>query len=273
MRYHVEDFVECKELILELLEIKELSILNNYSNTINLAIDSKIVTLNKKKTKISLKNKKQIENFTEIEYYMFILESYLKNIDPDWILFVQKGLKEVENYAPKKMKIIFQSFNLFDIKNKKVKDWWVSLKSLNRSKNYKKLQEIGSEGEEIILKYEKNRVKKDPVRVSLLSDEYGFDILSLKKRNSDDKIRIEVKNCENSNLHFFISRNEFEKSNSPNYYIYFIDSRDIQSRILYIFQNNLIKNDIAKDRGKGIWSSIKIPMTDDKLKHCKKFKL
>lgn len=273
MQYHVQDFVECKDIIKQLMIIDELSIINNNSNSIRLAVESKVVSLNNKKTKIFLKNKKVFKSFTDIEYDMFIVENYLKNIDPDWIHFIKKGFKEVENYAPKRMKIIFENLNLFNIKNKIVKDWWISLKGINRSKKYNRLIEIGSEGEEIILKFEKNRINRDPVRVSIQSDAFGYDILSYKKINSEEKIRIEVKNCENRNLHFYITRNEFEKSKSNNYYFYFIDSRNKKSRILYIFQYDLIKNDIAKDQGEGIWSTTKIPMNKEKLDKCKKVEL
>tara|TARA_Y100000768_G_C23827104_1_gene609471 strand:+ start:23 stop:847 length:825 start_codon:yes stop_codon:yes gene_type:complete len=273
MKYHVQDFVDCKLLILELLHLRELSIINNFSNSIKLALDSKIVNINKSKTKISLKNKKVLSSFEDIELDMYIVENYLKNVDPDWVYFVKQGFKEVENYAPKRMKIIFSNLNLFDVSNKRVRNWWISLRSLNETSNYKKLQEIGNEGEEIVLIFEKNRTKKDPVRMSLQSDRYGYDILSYKNINSDKKIRIEVKNCESRKLHFFISRNEYENSNSLNYYFYFIDSRNKNARILYIFQNNLIKNDISKDQGKGSWSSIKIPMNKEKLDKCKKVEL
>lgn len=273
MKYHVQDFVECKTLITDLLEIDQLSIIDNFSNSLKLAIDSKIVILNNKKSKITLDNKKLIENFVDIDFNIYIVEKYLKNVDPDWVHFVKQGFKEVENYAPKRMKIIFSNLNLFDIKNKKVRRWWISLKGINRNKNYKRLQEIGSEGEEIILKYEKNRVNKNPVRVSLESDYYGYDILSYKNSNSDKKIRIEVKNCESNQLRFYLSRNECNTSESPNYYFYFIDSRIKNARILYIFQNDLIKKDISKDQGIGKWSTIEIPMTEEKLNKCKKILL
>ena len=49
MKYHVQDFVDCKLLILELLHLKELSIINNFSNSIKLALDSKVVNINKNK--------------------------------------------------------------------------------------------------------------------------------------------------------------------------------------------------------------------------------
>ena len=273
MKYHVQDFIECKAIVVSLLEIDELSIIDNFSTSLKLAIESKAVTLNSKKTKISLNNKKLLKSFEDIDFDLYIVKNYLKNVDPDWVLFVKKGFKEVENYAPKRMKIIFKNLNLFDIKNKKVRDWWISLRGLNKSKNYKRLQEIGSEGEEIILNYERKRINKEPVRVSLQSDYYGYDILSYKKANSDKKIRIEVKNCENNQLHFHLTRNEYNNSNSSNYYFYFIDSRNKKARVLYIFQINLIKNDISKDRGTGSWSTIKIPMKKEKLDKCKKIKL
>ena len=273
MKFHVQDFVDCKALIKDLLHLNELSIINNHSNSLKLAIESKIVKLNSKKTRISIKNKLIIQNLVDIEIDMYIVENYLKNVDPDWIHFVQKGLREVESYAPERMKLIFKNLNLFNIKDRKVKKWWISLKGINKNKNYRRLQEIGSEGEEIVLNYEKKRIKKTPIRVSLQSDAFGYDILSYKKINSDKKIRIEVKNCENSNLHFYITRNEFEKSKSNNYYFYFIDSRNKKSRILYIFQSDLIKNDIAKDQGEGIWSTTKIPMNKEKLDKCKKVEL
>jgi len=270
MKYYVQDFVDCKALIKELLNFNELSTLNNYSNSLKLALDSKIVKTLDGNTKIALKSKKIVQNLDDFEIDMYIIENYLKNIDPDWIHFIQKGFKEVESYAPKRMKLIFENFNLFNIKDKRVKDWWISVRGMNQNKNYKRLKEIGSEGEEIILNFEKKRTKKTPVRVSLQSDYYGYDILSYENKNSDSKIRIEVKNCENNRLHFYLTRNEYENSNSKNYFFYFIDSRNKNARILYIFQNNLIIDDISKDRGEGSWSSVKIPMNNNKLKKCKK---
>lgn len=270
MKFHVQDFVDCKDLIKELLNFNELSVIDNYSNSLELAIQSKIVKLNNNKTKISIENKIIVQKLVDIEIDMYIVENYLKNVDPDWIHFVQKGFKEVESYAPERMKLVFKNLNLFDISDKRVEKWWLSLKTINRSSNYRRLKEIGSEGEEIILNYEKKRVNRMPLRVSLESDYYGYDILSYESANSDKKIRIEVKNCESNNLHFFLTRNEYENSKSSNYFFYFIDSRNIKSRILYIFKNNLIMNDISKDRGSGLWSTIEISMNSDKLDKCEK---
>jgi len=134
---------------------------------------------------------------------------------------------------------------------------------LRNTINYEERQQInsqrGNKGEEIVLEYERKRLKEQFVdssiidkvrRVSLESDDYGYDILSF---SSDGKPRyIEVKSTskEPGNFTFFYSANELStaKRLGNEYTIIAVFNVDSENPIVWDMGNPFIDTDKLKVR-------------------------
>ena len=119
------------------------------------------------------------------------------------------------------------------------------IKKLTQKQLEKQLENwkiIGEIAEEIVLKFEKTRLKKEghqeeSENVKQISQEFanaGYDLDSFKeeKNNEIQEIFIEVKGSTNEKFDFFWSGNEFEKARElkEKYWIYFVPNIDVSTR-------------------------------------------
>ena len=108
--------------------------------------------------------------------------------------------------------------------------------------NLKFKKTIGNIGEEIVLNFEKERLRTDGCAyesdgVTRISKEFanaGYDIISFKRDNDGkiQKIYIEVKASTGNELDFYWSANEIKKSKvfGEYYWLYFVSEIDVQNR-------------------------------------------
>lgn len=144
-------------------------------------------------------------------------------------------LYELEIFKKNDDFVDFNSKNLY-ISNKKI-----TQKQLEEQLENQKI--IGQIAEEIVVKYEQNRLKnegmfQESANVKQISQEFanaGYDIESFFKDINEkiEKIFIEVKGSTNENIDFYWSVNEIEKAKELNekYWIYFVSKIDVKSKI------------------------------------------
>lgn len=90
---------------------------------------------------------------------------------------------------------------------------------INYSEQQAISQKIGDRGEEFVLRNEIEKIKEWGLpyekiskvrRVSLESDDYGFDILSFDKDGNERYLEVKTTKTNGKNFSFFLTRNEFE---------------------------------------------------------------
>jgi len=149
-----------------------------------------------------------------------IFKEYLSNSDPEWTIMLDNA-------------------KLFNFEDDSVLAWWddILLKYENYREEVKKA--IGDIGEKLTYDHEISRVNSDGHRpaksfvkwTARISNTFGFDILSIKGKrfsemdNERDKIQIEVKASEISNLEsfrFYVPKPEWQTAlkNIDNYFFY-----------------------------------------------------
>lgn len=113
---------------------------------------------------------------------------------------------------------------------------------INFIERQKRLIEIGSKGEQLVLASEEERLSKFPhlVRkinqVSLIDDTLGYDILSFDEDGSERFIEVKSTTQKwSNNVNFYLSNNEWEKAKKlKNYWIYRVFDIDGQPEIIRI---------------------------------------
>lgn len=76
------------------------------------------------------------------------------------------------------------------------------------------LNELGRRGEDLSMRFERDRTGSEPVQVSVLSAAYGFDILSCEGPTDESPIGVEAKATAGQDLTFVWSRHEALIANS-----------------------------------------------------------
>lgn len=147
-----------------------------------------------------------------------IFREYLFNSDPEWV-------------------ILLENAKLFSFEDTCVLKWWENV--LAKYENYKEeiKKAIGDVGEKLTYLHEIHRIQTDgyhPAKsfvkwASQISDQYGYDVLSIKGKKFEgeekEKIQIEVKSSDTLNIEsfrFYISKPEWKTAlkNINSYYFY-----------------------------------------------------
>lgn len=132
-------------------------------------------------------------------------------------------------------------------KTKKQKTPTIGKESQGQGKQYFENKDIGNAGEELVLVYEKNKLKLLGLNNKVKKIEkmgYGCDIISFNK--DGEKIYIEIKTTTSSaDTPFFMSSNEYEvmKTYYPNYKIYrlYNFNKKNQTAKFYIIEDDVKK--------------------------------
>lgn len=103
---------------------------------------------------------------------------------------------------------------------------------LDYEKEQRLLKKLGDRGEEIVKRFEIDRLKALGLnkqackveRVSLKSDAYGYDILSYNEDKTERCIEVKATRAKAGEANFFLTQNEFNtaKEKQENYYIYMV---------------------------------------------------
>ncbi len=167
-----------------------------------------------------------------------ILHHIIKTKVVPWVVHFNLDVEIFKISIPKDWIELLESAELLDLEDEAVQDWWHSLIKIKSEIDDSKQKTIGDIGEKLTYMYEIDRIQSDEIPngdkrivwVSHISDEYGFDILSIagkayKQRTEIDNIYIEVKASELSNpklFTFYITENEWKKAveYDMDYYFY-----------------------------------------------------
>lgn len=118
-----------------------------------------------------------------------------------------------------------------EILNNPISEKKSTIRKSSKNPDYIELQRrnknLGNLGEQIVLKYERDSLKKYPElrnkvkRADLDSD--GYDILSYTTDGKEKYIEVKTTSSSMKDINFFLSRNELEKSRVlENYYVYIV---------------------------------------------------
>lgn len=140
-----------------------------------------------------------------------------------------------------------------------VRRWWDQLASHFRAEASDRLLEIGRNGEELSLRFEKARlqrigVEEDPRWVSLEDNLAGYDILSYRKSHAGNisEVFIEVKATTSADLCFVLSRREWDFAQNAGpaaeFHFWYLPEKKIR-----IADVNEISSSVPTDHGYGTW--------------------
>ncbi|MDQ0885002.1 hypothetical protein QFZ81_000090 [Paenibacillus sp. V4I9] len=143
-------------------------------------------------------------------------------------------------------------------------EWWEDIASISRQIDQQKKLEIGRNGERRSLQLEKKKLDEEnidriPKWISLEDNTAGYDILSYKRgdRNEIREKYIEVKACNFSPTHFFITNNEWEKAvNNKEKYLFHVWNFERDTLIELSVEQ--VEQHIPTERGNGRWKLIEV---------------
>ncbi len=191
---------------------------------------------------------------------------YIQNAKPLWRKYMKKGTINCEqNLSDIDIKQIFRELDLFtDEPSKDIMNWW------NRAKNHMRMldgienTETGDEGEFLSYEYELERTGVTPRLVAQESENFGYDIESVRGVNSLQPICIEVKTSKSSwnKARLFFSSGEYKSMmrNKPNYYFHLWDLSSTEPKLLVV-ESGEVEAHIPQDMGEGEWKKVEIPFS------------
>ncbi|MCK6463061.1 MAG: DUF3883 domain-containing protein [Candidatus Pacebacteria bacterium] len=168
-----------------------------------------------------------------------ILSHIISNNNYHWLMFFNEDSDIFRTAIPQDWIDLLENAGLFSFDNDDVIEWWETVLKKYENFTESKKKEIGDIGEKLTYEYELNRLITDKIKkpkfyvkwASRFSDEFGYDILSLRgnllkgKYKIKDQIQIEVKATvvrDTATFRFRVSRNEWNvASNRLSTYFFF----------------------------------------------------
>lgn len=167
-----------------------------------------------------------------LEPSFFVLRKICFHIIKDkmvpWIIYFNQDVELFKVSIPNNWLEILEMADLLNFNDNEVLEWWHTIIKKKTEINDEKLKTIGLIGEKLTIDYEIDRILSDNITdaekkviwVSLISDDYGYDIISksgiiFDRDGIEKNIYIEVKSSELTNPQFFtfyITENEFRKA-------------------------------------------------------------
>lgn len=202
----------------------------------------------------------------EFELLRELFWLYILNAKPLWRKYMKKGTKTCkQNISDIDVQQIFRELELYtDEPSKNVMNWW------NRARNYMRMlegienTETGDEGELLSRKYEFERTGVNPRLVAQESENLGYDLESVRERNSVEAIFIEVKASKSpwKKARLFFSSGEYKSMlrNKSNYIIHLWDLSSTEPKHLVVEPKEVEKH-IPQDIGEGEWKKVEIPFS------------
>ena len=199
-----------------------------------------------------------------------LLWQYIETTIPPWTRNMKHGIEQTrKGIADPNMKQIFRENGLFITSDEQVDiqimEWWNRAKRFSRLIQQTKNVETGDKGEELTIHYETQRTSQTPKLVSLQSDSYGYDVLSVEKHNSLIELFIEVKTTSigwnRGNIH--ITAHEAEKCESlGGKYVFYLWNIQSNPYELKVIKANQMSTFFPLNQGSGKWESVKIPLRE-----------
>ena len=196
--------------------------------------------------------------------WTLILYDYITVCSPIWAKRIPFGRKEAYLFMAEEEKRCFIYAGLISSFDKETIIWWDTLANMQREKEGANLNTIGRTGESLTILYERSRTQKEPQWCSVESNLSGYDIISFRSHDSDERILIEAK-CSSlpvSEAYFHISKQEWtisQYSNNANRYYFYLWS--LPSESLAIISPSQIQPHIPTNNNSGLWEDVQIPFS------------
>lgn len=201
------------------------------------------------------------------EFLRFLLKQMILNLHPLSYLLLG-GFNKFKERIDVDEKQILKDSGLLEFQNKEISKWWLDLKKLLRSKENKKKQDLGDEGEQASKDFEEKRIKNLGInnlvkRSSFYDESLGYDIESWNiKNNKIFNIYIEVKN----NSFIFKSGQWREACSKKDLYYAHYWTRNCKYLKIIEFPelHKAVTQQINKEHPPGYEWTLKIPFSEGK---------
>lgn len=198
--------------------------------------------------------------------YREILFHYIVTCKPIWARRIPYGRNEAYRIMSDEEQACIRKAGLMkDPVSRDEVDWWDALAEIQRAEIEHQKDDVGREGEELTIEYEKSRTKANPIWESVNSNLAGFDIISQVSSADASQILIEVKSSSKTldSASFFVTHHEWDfassgyNKNRYYFYLWLLGS----TNHLAIVPSSEIKKHIPLESGQGEWSETIIPFS------------
>lgn len=228
--------------------------IDRFLQILNIKYDSKEIKGWEIKKKLLLDFKQKDANFSKYSNLFFtaFLYTYYRRKEEneeETPIYSDKERKILKKIPKEALKLAIDYRNIKEISDWSAKQKNTVAKTRNNKSTQKDIEKseinrkiIGDEGEEAIVKYEKEKLKKwksphekDVQKISQINPSAGYDIVSYNKDGNE--IHIEVKTSLKPYMEFYITSNEYQKmQEDPAYRIYYLSKAKSDKFNLYIFE-------------------------------------
>ena len=199
-----------------------------------------------------------------------IIKSLIDIFDPLWRKHLVRRRQQLYSYLKENRLIdveqLFEYCDLFSHTDTEVSIWWKDFFQENYLESPSNTAS-GIEGETRTIEYENRILKKIGIEgkgecrnMSLEDPAAGFDVLSwrIDRDGKEYEIFIEAKNDSDGDSIFYLTKNEYKKSQKEKdrYSIYFW--KDENQEEPFRLDWNYTRKNTPKDKGKGSWTNVKI---------------
>lgn len=193
--------------------------------------------------------------------YLDFLKNNFQNFDFKWLDYAFLGReKSINAISNSDDKACLQNLLLLGNLDKNGEQWWQDLSIFSRSISNDAKQETGREGEEVVFKFEQDRIGKNTeiIKMYIEDNSAGYDILSFESSELKNRLHIEVKATKIANGKAYITANEIKKAKKyEKFYRFYLV--DLQNSQLAIINYESIKPHISKDQGEGKTENFSVP--------------
>jgi len=202
---------------------------------------------------------------SEIEKLRYQLKSLILYFQPPWARIALHGRTELLKTISEPILQCFEEAKVTESYDEEVLSWWDELARQQRRIAQDDRISIGRVGERLSYNFEYGRTGRIPKWLSVESNSYGFDILSIQSKENEGNLRIEVKasKMDISESQLYFTRNEYEKAsvNTTNYIFHLWSISETVKNRLLIVPFDEMHNHFPSDCGNGEWQLVKIPFS------------
>jgi hypothetical protein len=208
--------------------------------------------------KISTLNK----NGAYSEYLHIMLFDYILSAHPIWANRIPYGRTEATIFMTKDEKACFFEANLLnELPSSDIVTWWDNLADNLRLEVERHKIDIGRQGEQLTIYYERKRTMEEPKWVAIDSNLAGYDIKSQKSEINNSTLLIEVKTSyeELENAFCYLSVREWTTAlTAKDYLFHFWCLSGGRKRIAVVLPSQVDRY-VPTNNLSGKWESVKIP--------------
>lgn len=182
---------------------------------------------------------------------------------PSWAKRLPLGRFEVRKTMPGNAEQCFKECGLFGECDDDVVDWWDLVTQGVRSRKSSFNMRIGRAAERFTVVREKARTGKEPDWQAIESNVSGYDVLSYRDREKNDRLQIEVKGSlmHANDAGFFVTRNEWQTAqNSAAYEFHLWLVRDKPK--LFVVSACELEAHLPTNKGGGQWETAQLWFRD-----------